>query len=636
MNTGDKNTKGRAILKGPKGGLYVLGPSGTKLRTFTKATAAAAAVAAGFDAPPRGAALNTVTYRGAKFARMGNASVYGKPVYRKVGLSTYYTIGLSGIPIHIKASGVINKTNGTSVSLKNYKTSKTATATAAPAPRVATPPAMAAALGAALAKMNTIKTISGRAAYLKSASGLRNSIASLAAANVAVLTKRAANMNAANRAARAAKKAGSTSAPAAPTAAPHVAATERNAAAFSAAIAHITKLKTTASRKRYVATMRGVLPTANFNALKRRVANLDVAPPRVPTTSARITTAERNVRLAAIRARLNAMRVAKLAAMPKRRANVDKRLKNVVARVRARLRPTNRPTSGTLTVPFCHAPATVPRKACTMRSARIPVYTSPLIDDGTMLATRASDIDLDWFKRQDKYVKELSDYDFWTAQAHTNRSHSWIGPYLYKGDVPTYLPYGGMTHMAPLWPQIRKMILDGSYVDPTNSWIAKFKSASVESERYSIYKNHMQTSIPRAVMIPALRMYRDDLKRIIAGAPKSRKKMVLYRGSSFDIFRSTRGHWHTLNSFCSASYDLDYSLGYGGGAMLQRITVLPGTPVLLVAGMNQWATNGEYEIMVNLGTKYLIRGRGVKRVVWKGTHGGRQTTRVTDVTIAKA
>jgi hypothetical protein len=333
------------------------------------------------------------------------------------------------------------------------------------------------------------------------------------------------------------------------------------------------------------------------------------------------------------------MRVAKLAAMPKRRANVDKRLKNVVARVRARLRPTNRPTSDILTVPFCHAPATVPRKACTMRSARLPVYTSPLIDDGTMLATRASDIDLDWFKRQDKYVKELSDYDFWTAQAHTNRSHSWIGPYLYKGDVPTYLPYGGMTHMAPLWPQIRKMILDGSYVDPTNSWIAKFKSASVESERYSIYKNHMQTSIPRAVMIPALRMYRDDLKRIIAGAPKSRKKMVLYRGSSFDIFRSTRGHWHTLNSFCSASYDLDYSLGYGGGAMLQRITVLPGTPVLLVAGMNQWATNGEYEIMVNLGTKYLIRGRGVKRIVWKGTHGGhggRQTTRVTDVTIAKA
>ena len=129
----------------------------------------------------------------------------------------------------------------------------------------------------------------------------------------------------------------------------------------------------------------------------------------------------------------------------------------------------------------------------------------------------------------------------------------------------------------------------------------------------------------------ALEMYRDDLKRIIAGAPKSRKKMILYRGASFDIFRSTKGHWHNLESFCSASYDLNHALGYEGGTM-QRITVLPGTPVLLVAGMNQWNVNGEYEIMVNIGTKYLIRGRGVKRLLWTGR---KQATRVTDVTIAK-
>jgi hypothetical protein len=70
---------------------------------------------------------------------------------------------------------------------------------------------------------------------------------------------------------------------------------------------------------------------------------------------------------------------------------------------------------------------------------------------------------------------------------------------------------------------------------------------------------------------------------------------------------------------------------YEGGTM-QRITVLPGTPVLLVAGLNQWNENGEYEIMVNLGTKYLIRGRAVKRIIWTGQ---KRTTRVTDVTIAK-
>ena len=55
MNTGDKNIKGRIIFKGPKGGLYVMGPSGTKIRTFTKATAAAAPRVA---TPPTRSVLN--------------------------------------------------------------------------------------------------------------------------------------------------------------------------------------------------------------------------------------------------------------------------------------------------------------------------------------------------------------------------------------------------------------------------------------------------------------------------------------------------------------------------------------------------------------------------------------------------
>jgi hypothetical protein len=180
------------------------------------------------------------------------------------------------------------------------------------------------------------------------------------------------------------------------------------------------------------------------------------------------------------------------------------------------------------------------------------------------------------------------------------------------------------------------MILDDTYVYRSgadtwrDSWARDFKRMTSEKSRYDLYRTNM-SNIPALVMQRALRMYRDDLKRIIAGAPKSRKKMVLYRGASFDIFRSTKGHWHTLESFCSAAYDLKHALGYEGGTM-QRITVLPGTPVLLVAGMNQWGYAGEYEIMVNFGTKYLIRSRAVKRILWTGY---RRMTRVTDVTIAK-
>jgi len=49
--------------------------------------------------------------------------------------------------------------------------------------------------------------------------------------------------------------------------------------------------------------------------------------------------------------------------------------------------------------------------------------------------------------------------------------------------------------------------------------------------------------------------------------------------------------------------------------------------------MNQWNREGEYEIMVNIGTKYLIRTRDVRRAGWDGYRP--KLLRVTDVTITK-
>ena len=115
MNTGDKNIKGRAILKGPRGGLYVIGPSGAKISTFKRATVAA---------PPSAASpSNTFTHKGMKFTRMRNATAYGDPVYKKNGVDTYYTIPRAGsrIPSHMVLGSMINKANGTKISLRNYK-----------------------------------------------------------------------------------------------------------------------------------------------------------------------------------------------------------------------------------------------------------------------------------------------------------------------------------------------------------------------------------------------------------------------------------------------------------------------------------------------------------------------------------
>ena len=65
MSTGQFNTSGRMIYRGPRGGEYVLGAGGRKIRSFTRATAAAAPAApAPVAAPGNRNTSGRVIYRG--------------------------------------------------------------------------------------------------------------------------------------------------------------------------------------------------------------------------------------------------------------------------------------------------------------------------------------------------------------------------------------------------------------------------------------------------------------------------------------------------------------------------------------------------------------------------------------------
>ena len=360
---------------------------------------------------------------------------------------------------------------------------------------------------------------------------------------------------------------------------------------------------------------------------------------KMPTPSPRrvISTAERNIMLAAIKARLNRIRSDRRAHLPKNQENIKSRLRLAARRVRARrgiVTATSRYTRTRISIPIYRTSTSVPRRKGAMRSIPLNVYENgPLLDTGAIVAMKSSDFDLDWFKRQNTYISKLNDYDYWTVQAHTNRSHYWIGPYTRDGSILSFTTFNDVGHMTPLWPQIRKLIMRGEVDDTSFSprWVVEFKAAT-EHHQYRMFSRVFKDT-SRELKKRALDMYKIDLKRIIAHAPKSRRKMILYRGSNFDIFRGTKGHWHTLNSFCSAAFNVEHALIYGRRSF-QRITVLPGTSVLLVAGVNQWSTVGEYEIMVNIDTKYLIRSRNVTRQAYH-TGGLRGTVRVTDITITK-
>ena len=69
-NTGRKNTKGRTIFRGPRGGEYVLGAGGRKIRSFTRAPAAAPVAAAPVAAAP------------ALPGNTGNKNTKGRTIYR--------------------------------------------------------------------------------------------------------------------------------------------------------------------------------------------------------------------------------------------------------------------------------------------------------------------------------------------------------------------------------------------------------------------------------------------------------------------------------------------------------------------------------------------------------------------------
>ena len=124
MNTGQRNTSGRVIYRGPRGGEYVLGAGGRKIRSFTRATAPAAAPVAPAPAPAA--------------AVPGNRNILGRVIHRGPR-GGEYVLGAGGRKI------------------RSFTRAPTA---AAPASRTA--------LNNAKAHMNTLPSIAARKAYLRS------------------------------------------------------------------------------------------------------------------------------------------------------------------------------------------------------------------------------------------------------------------------------------------------------------------------------------------------------------------------------------------------------------------------------------------------------------------------------------
>ena len=248
---------------------------------------------------------------------------------------------------------------------------------------------------------------------------------------------------------------------------------------------------------------------------------------------------------------------------------------------------------------------------------QVPVETNDIKNGTTMAVTKEFLPTQEWIDAQTKYIESLNQYDYFTAMAHTVRSHQWIGPWLRGED--TYHLVNAYGHTRPLYPQLEK--LASTSKEP---WAVQFS-----------FGTYAKIPIPRSVLAKALDMYAKDLYRIIRNAPPIPKTMYLFRGVQDDIFKGKIGTRHILDGFASASYVPLRAYTVGGGYM--RIKLLKGARVLLMQGLNQWDVPGEYEILINKKSLYKITKRNLYRTVINSSPNRARTAwdqmKVTDVTV---
>lgn len=100
--------------------------------------------------------------------------------------------------------------------------------------------------------------------------------------------------------------------------------------------------------------------------------------------------------------------------------------------------------------------------------------------------------------------------------------------------------------------------------------------------------------------------YISDLDRIIRNSPPLKKPMIVYRGVTNDYYlKGTAGHVYRTDSFVSTSMNFSSSLKFAGfSCCFKRITLLPGTRALLLAGVSRF--QNEVELLLGPQSQFYI------------------------------
>ena len=242
-------------------------------------------------------------------------------------------------------------------------------------------------------------------------------------------------------------------------------------------------------------------------------------------------------------------------------------------------------------------------------------------------------LDNSFLQSQSAFYMKLDDYDLYTLSSYTNRSHSWISPFVRSGKIPGAAELKMVVQdglLAPLFFQIKKMADQKVKLFGKKSLSQEMFSNKDHREyvrnmfidsntplgtKYTAYQMLLRgNDFSDRTMKMALNTYTKDLLRIMKSSPKTAGDMTVFRG----VLTNTLGDKKTFSSkeFISTSLSMEiagaYSESKNGKGRLQRVVVPRGSNVLALCIVNPFGDSGELEVLLSPG-KYNVISKGITR-----------------------
>jgi hypothetical protein len=231
----------------------------------------------------------------------------------------------------------------------------------------------------------------------------------------------------------------------------------------------------------------------------------------------------------------------------------------------------------------------------------------------------------EWILSMNQYITSLSLDELFTVLGYSYHSYDFINAYLRgsmnKIKMKSLLEKHPKNYFFPFYIQVYDMRSEMKrYVDSKDlkkiitidgnkksveQWIDSIQTLS-KTDAYLICMQ-VQKYVSYDFWIRIMESFKKDLHNIIQNSPPLKKELVLYRGVRNDYFLKGKDkHYYKHETFVSCSLDPIHSLKYidkNTKCCFKRITLLPGTRALLMAGLSHY---NEFEVVLNNDTIFYV------------------------------